>query len=107
MPRILIAGCGYLGQVTADLFQDAGWEVEGWTMSAESAKDLSGKSYPVIAVDISNANEVSARAGDFDALIHCASTRGGNADLYRRVYVNGARNLLDRFPKSAMLFTSS
>ncbi|HEV2046425.1 MAG TPA: NAD-dependent epimerase/dehydratase family protein [Chthoniobacterales bacterium] len=107
MPRILIAGCGYLGQAAADLFHNAGWEVEGWTMSAESAKKLSGKSYPVIAVDISTAGKVSARAGDFDAVIHCASTRGGDVDLYRQVYLNGARNLLGWFPESVMLFTSS
>ena len=34
MPRVLIAGCGYVGTATADLFQSAGWEVEGWTYSA-------------------------------------------------------------------------
>jgi nucleoside-diphosphate-sugar epimerase len=107
MPRVLIAGCGYLGQAAADLFQNGGWEVEGWTMSMESTGELSGKPYPVAAVDISNAGQVSARAGDFDAVIHCASTRGGVVDLYRRVYLNGARNLLSRFPESVMLFTSS
>ncbi len=107
MRRILIAGCGYLGQAAADLFQNAGWEVEGWTMSIESVKGLSGKPYPVSAVDISNADKVSARAGDFDAVIHCASTRGGDVDLYRRVYLDGARNLLNRFARSTMLFTSS
>ena len=37
MPRILIAGCGYVGQATADLFHAAGWDVEGWTASEESA----------------------------------------------------------------------
>ena len=107
MRRILIAGCGYLGQAAADLFHNAGWEVEGWTMSMESAEELSGKPYRVTAVDISNAGKVSARAGDFDAVIHCASTRGGDVDLYRQVYLNGARNLLDRFSESVMLFTSS
>ena len=34
MPRILIAGCGYVGQAAADLFHERGWEVEGWTASA-------------------------------------------------------------------------
>jgi nucleoside-diphosphate-sugar epimerase len=107
MRRILVAGCGYLGQATAGLFQDAGWEVEGWTMSEKSAKDLSGKPYRVAAVDISNAGKVSARAGGFDVVIHCASTRGGDVDFYRQVYLNGVRNLLGRFPESVMLFTSS
>lgn len=107
MRRILIAGCGYLGQAAADLFQNAGWEVEGWTMSIESAKELSSKPYPVSAVDISNPGKVSARAEDCDAAIHCASTRGGDVDFYRRVYLDGARNLLNRFARSTILFASS
>ena len=28
MPRVLIAGCGYVGVATADLFHAAQWEVE-------------------------------------------------------------------------------
>src|SRR5260370_29275230 len=93
MPRLLIAGCGYLGQAVADLFVADGWEVEGWTMSPESAKQLLAKPYPVRSVDISQEKQVRAQKGDFDAVIHCASTRGGVIDLYRRVYLNGAQNL--------------
>ena len=52
MPRILIAGCGYVGQATADLFHAAGWDVEGWTASEESAAALSAKPYPVVARSI-------------------------------------------------------
>ena len=107
MPCLLIAGCGYLGQAVADLFVAERWEVEGWTMSAESAANLSGKAYSVRAVDISNEDQVCAQKSDFDAVIHSASTRGGNADLYRRVYSNGAGNLLERFRNSRMLFVSS
>lgn len=107
MSRILIAGCGYVGQATADLFRGAGWEVEGWTSSAESAAHLSEKPYPIIAVDIAQREQINARPENFDAVIHCASTRGGGVDLYRRVYLDGARNLLDRFVGSTILFTSS
>jgi len=107
MPRVLIAGCGYLGQAVADLFVAGVWEVEGWTKSAESAQQLSTKPYPVRAVDISQSGQVRAQKGDFDAVIHCASTRGGDVDLYRRVYLKGARNLLERFGGSRILFTSS
>jgi nucleoside-diphosphate-sugar epimerase len=105
--RILIAGCGYVGQATADIFRGAGWEVEGWTGSAESAAQLSEKPYPIIAVDIAQRDQVNARPENFDVVIHCASTRGGDADLYRRVYLDGARNLVDRFVGSTILFTSS
>jgi len=107
MRRVLIAGCGYVGQAAADLFHNAGWEVEGWTVSTQSAGKLSAKPYPVFAVDIADADQVSARPGNFEALIHCASTRGGGVDLYHRVYLTGAGNLLDRFVESTILFTSS
>lgn len=107
MPRILIAGCGYVGQATADLFHDAGWEVEGWTASAESAAKLSDKRYPTVAVDIADADHVAAHAKSFDAVIHCASTRGGDVALYRRVYLTGAGNLLERFDQATIVFTSS
>ncbi|HWN24975.1 MAG TPA: NAD-dependent epimerase/dehydratase family protein [Candidatus Sulfotelmatobacter sp.] len=107
MPRILIAGCGYVGQAAGDLFHEAGWAVEGWTCSLESAGLLAGKRYPVYAVDITDRARVNARAGTFDIVIHCASSRGGNADSYHQIYLNGARNLLDRFVGSIVVFTSS
>ena len=107
MPRVLIAGCGYLGRAVADLFVGRGWEVEGWTKSAESAQQLSTKPYPVLAVDIALEHGVRAQTENFDAVIHCASTRGGDADFYRRVYLDGTRNLLERFGGSRILFTSS
>jgi nucleoside-diphosphate-sugar epimerase len=107
MPRILIAGCGYVGQATSDLFHDAGWEVEGWTASAESAAKLSDKHYPVVAVDIAEADQIAAHTKSFDAVIHCASTRGGDVDLYRSVYWKGAGNLLERFDQATIVFTSS
>jgi nucleoside-diphosphate-sugar epimerase len=107
MPRILIAGCGYIGQAAADLFHAAGWVVEGWTRSAESAASLSAKPYPVREVDISEPAQVAGCAESFDAVIHCASSSGGDAEMYRNVYLDGARNLLETFRGSKLLFTSS
>ena len=110
MPRVLIAGCGYIGQAAADLFHAAGWVVEGWTRSAESAASLSAKPYPVRVVDISKPAQLAecrpATAG-FDAVVHCASSSGGDAEMYRKVYLDGARNLLETFRRSKLLFTSS
>lgn len=107
MPRILIAGCGYVGQATADLFHVAGWDVEGWTASEKSAAALSAKPYPIRQVDISNCDQVAKRPGTFDAVVHCASSQGGGVEDYQQIYLNGARNLLDRFVGTKMLFTSS
>ena len=107
MPRILIAGCGYVGQATADLFHAAGWTVEGWTRSAESAAKLSAKPYPVYAINVADRDQVYARDGMLDAVIHCASSGGAGLNAYRQVYLNGARSLLDRFAGSKVIFTSS
>src|SRR6266498_3978117 len=97
MPRILIAGCGYVGQASADLFHAAGWDVEGWTASEKASAALSAKPYPIGQVDISNSNQVAKRPGSFDGVVHCASSRGGGVESYQQIYLNGARNLLDRF----------
>jgi len=107
MPRILIAGCGYVGEATADLFHSAGWNVEGWVHSKESAARLSVKPYSIRVIDISQRGEVAKHAGSFDAVIHCASSRGGDAAAYRQIYFNGARHLLENFPEAKILFTSS
>ena len=107
MPRILIAGCGYVGKATADLFYSNGWEVEGWVHSTESAARLSPKPYCIRVIDVSERSEVAKAAGAFDAVIHCASSRGGDAEAYREIYLNGARNLLETLPKAKMMFTSS
>ena len=92
MPRLLIAGCGYLGQATAKVFRAAGWQVEGWTSRQ---------------VDIANRAAVHAVAADYDVIIQAASSRGGSAEDYRRVYLEGARNLRSAFPNVLHLFASS
>ena len=107
MPRVLIAGCGYLGEATADLFAAHGWQVEGWTRSTEAMQQLSAKSYPGCAVDLADQPAVMVCETDFDAVIHCASTRGGDVDLYRQVYLEGVRNLVARFTAAKLLFVSS
>jgi nucleoside-diphosphate-sugar epimerase len=107
MPRILIAGCGYVGKATALLFHESGWEVEGWTRSTDSAEKISSLPFLVRAVDIADRDEVLSFANKFDRIIHCASSGGGDASEYRRVYLEGARNLLDIFAGAPLLFTSS
>src|SRR5262245_669130 len=107
MPRILIAGCGYVGEATADLFHSAGWNVEGWVHSKDSVSQLSAKPYSVQAIDLSQRDDVAKRAGAFDAVIQCASSRGGNMEAYRQIYLNGAHHLLEAFPKARILFTGS
>lgn len=103
MPSVLIAGCGYVGLATADRFHAAGWSVEGWSKSQPQVV----RPYLLCSVDISDAAQVRAQSRDFDAIIQCASTHGGDVDLYRSVYLDGARNLAETFPSATILFASS
>ena len=103
MPRVLIAGCGYVGEAAADRFHESGWEVEGWTGSAESAAKLANRPYVVRAVDIAK----TEASGDFNIVIQCVSSRGGDEEEYHRLYFEGAKNLLHAFPAATLLFTSS
>jgi nucleoside-diphosphate-sugar epimerase len=107
MPRILIAGCGYVGAAAADFFHEREWEVEGWTASAQSATELSAKPYPIRAVDIADTSAVATASRESDVVLQCASSGGGDAEKYRRVYLDGAQNLLRAFSSATLLFTSS
>jgi nucleoside-diphosphate-sugar epimerase len=107
MPRVLIAGCGYVGRAAAELFHAGDWEVEGWTSSAESAVRCGAAPYRIRAVDLTDADAVSAAGGEFDAMIQSASSRGGDADAYQAIYLASTRNLAAAFPRALHLFTSS
>jgi nucleoside-diphosphate-sugar epimerase len=107
MKRILVAGCGYVGGATADLFHAASWEVEGWTRSPQSAAHFSDKPYRVVAIDIADRNAVERAKTHFDLVIHCASTGGGGPDRYRRTYFEGSRNLVTILRPERFIFTSS
>jgi nucleoside-diphosphate-sugar epimerase len=107
MARVLIVGCGYVGEAASNAFHEQDWEVEGWTATAESAAKLSDRPYPVRGVDVTDHDAVSAASGKFDVVIHCASSRGGDEEQYRRLYFEGAQNLLRAFPRATLLFTSS
>src|SRR4051794_40634738 len=86
--RIFVAGCGYVGLVTARLLHQAGHTVVGGSRSGEN----SGLTFPVVACDLTDPSSLSG-LGQFDVVIHCASSSRGGADEYRAVYLRGAENL--------------
>jgi nucleoside-diphosphate-sugar epimerase len=105
MPGVLIAGCGYVGTAAAKLFRHQGWDVTAWTRSGELAdRDLT---IPRRAVDLRRSDEVRQNSFECDVVVHCASSRGGEAGEYRRLYLDGAANLAANFPRARLIFTSS
>lgn len=98
--KLLLVGCGYLGQAVARVFEAAEWQV--------TAASLSGGE-GVLACDAGDAASVAALKVEVapDLIIHCAASGRGGAEAYRHVYVAGCRNLSNVFPGVPLIFTSS
>lgn len=109
MPRIFIAGCGFVGLATARLFHRDGWEVVGGTHSPESAEALATEPFPVLPCDLTDAPAMRERAElrGLDAVIHCASSGRGGAEAYRAVYLGGMQNLAEILAPQRLVFTGS
>lgn len=111
--KVLIAGCGFVGARAADLLHAVGHEVIGLTHSPESAARLATvKPWRTESCDISSRASVTAlatqlNASSIDAVIHCASSGRGGAEMYQAVYVDGMRHLAQAFPTAFLLYTSS
>lgn len=95
--KLLLIGHGYLGQAVARVFHEGGWEVMPVSLSGGEGS---------IACDVGDPAAIkSLPAADF--VVHCAASGRGGAEAYQRVYVDGCRNLTERFPGVPLLFTSS
>lgn len=104
---ILIAGCGYLGKAAAVRLRRDGHRVIGLTRSAASAEALAAEGIEARAGDIADAAFVQSLP-EAEAIVHCAASgRGGRAEQYRQVYVEGVRNFLAARPGARLVFTSS
>lgn len=97
MARLLIAGYGFLGEALKSEFAAAGWAVT--TLSRSEGADIS--------CDLTSSDQVAAISGSYDLVIQCAASGGGGEESYRKVYLEGARNLLDHFPGRSLIYVSS
>jgi len=110
MPRIVFAGCGFLGEAAALLFMRSGWDVIGVTHREESADALRERGIASDVADLSDAESVenlARRVGEIDVVVHAASSGRGGEDAYRVVYRDGMANLALAFPRSFLIFTGS
>ena len=95
--RLLLIGHGYLGQAVARRFAAAGWDVVACSLTGGEG---------ALACDVGEHADV-ARLPAADMIVHCAASGRGGAEAYRRVYVNGCRNLIACQPGVPLCFTSS
>lgn len=94
---MLVVGAGYLGAEVVRVFHKAGWDARGASLGGGEGS---------LACDVADPDSVAALP-DADAVVHCAASGRGGEDAYRRVYLEGCRNLVRRFPDAKLVFTSS
>ena len=105
MPRVVIAGCGFLGEAAADLFFKSGWEVLG--IRARLRSQPPAKSYEVRAIDLSVPFTTEPAWRHVDALVHCAGPDQASGESYRLIYVEGLKNAFNAFAPWQAVFTGS
>ncbi len=111
MSKILIVGCGFVGEKAAQRLHKEGHEVTGTTHSEASALRLGAThAWRAMPCDVSSAESVQSlrlALGPVDAVVHCASSGRGGAEMYEKVYVQGMKHLAAAFPEAWLLYTSS
>src|SRR5436853_5798872 len=106
--RVLIVGCGYVGQPLAEALVSQGHQVFGLTRSADRTVGLERAGIQPLVTDITNPAELERLPRDFHWVINVVATSGGGPDAYRAVYLQGTRNLLAWLkPPEKFLYTSS
>ena len=61
----------------------------------------------LLTCDVADAGSVDGLP-EADAVVHCAASgKGGGEEAYRKVYLEGCRNLVRRFPRARLVYTSS
>jgi len=106
--KCLIVGCGYVGLPLGTELARLGHEVFGLRRHpAEEALKTAGI-HPLIA-DITRPETLAPLPREFDWVVHCVAA-GGDAENYRRIYLQGTRELvawLAVSPPKKFAYTSS
>jgi nucleoside-diphosphate-sugar epimerase len=106
-PKILIAGCGYLGLTAARTFHIGGFNVHGLTRTSDPCTKKGPLPFPMIKADVTRRADLERINEEFDTVLVCVSSRGGDAEAYRNLYLEGTRNLVEVLKPRHCVFTSS
>jgi nucleoside-diphosphate-sugar epimerase len=105
--RILIAGCGYVGEELGGLLLADGHEVWGLRRKPRSLRG----GIEVIAADLAQPEDLRDLPEGLDVVFYLVSPNGSEDALYRRAYVDGLRGLTGALhqqrQKPRLLFASS
>ena len=108
--RVLFVGCGYVGLPLGAELVRRGHEISGLRRSALAEAELKAAGITPLHADITRPETLARLPRDFDWVVNCSASGGGGADDYRKVYLDGNRNLRAWLADSAVkkfVYTSS
>ncbi len=108
--RVLIVGCGYVGLPLGGELVRRGHEVFGLRRSARAGADLKSAGISPLIGDITKPTDLARLPRQYDWVVNCASSSGGNVEDYRSLYLRGTHNLIEWLataPSTKFVYTSS
>lgn len=93
--RVLVVGCGYVGLPLAIELARLGHTVFGLRRSAGAPETLQRAGVTLLQADITQPASLQALPRDFDWVVNCVASGGGGVEDYRRLYLEGMRNLIE------------
>jgi len=108
--RALIVGCGYVGLPLGAALARQGHEVFGLRRSVRAEAEMKVAGLTPLHADITQPDSLKNLPRDFDWVVNCSASGGGDAEDYRKVYLEGNRSLLAWLaasPPKKFVYTSS
>jgi nucleoside-diphosphate-sugar epimerase len=109
--RVLIVGCGYIGLPLGAALGRQKHHVFGLCRSPSGEEAIRKSGITPLLADITQPKALAMLPSGYDRVVHCVASGGGNAEEYRRLYVDGTRNLLRWLgsgpPPDQIIYTSS
>jgi nucleoside-diphosphate-sugar epimerase len=108
--RVLIVGCGYVGLPLGMELVRLGHKVSGLRRNPAVGSELQAAGIQPLFGDVTKPETLTRLPHEFDWVVNCVSSTGGNAEDYRRIYLQGTRNLIEWLsatPPKRFVYTSS
>jgi nucleoside-diphosphate-sugar epimerase len=108
--KCLIVGCGYVGLPLGAELVRLGHEVLGVRRNASAEFELKAAGIRPLIADITKPDELAKLPRQSDWVVNCVASRGGSAEDYRRIYLEGTGNLIEWLsasPPEKFVYTSS